>query len=113
MSTQGGRAGEVRAGLDTLRAFRALGDRKRLRVLQLLGSGERCVCELAVVIGAKQPLLSFHLKTLREAGLVVATRRGRWIYYRLNEDALSELGGFLDELGDGGVSVAINAGDDE
>ena len=65
--------------MDTPRAFRALGDRKRLRVLQLLGSGERCVCELAVVIGAKQPLLSFHLKTLREAGLVVATRRGKGV----------------------------------
>ena len=99
--------------MDASRAFRALGDRKRLRVLQLLGSGERCVCELAVVIGAKQPLLSFHLKTLREAGLVVATRRGPWIYYGLNEDALSELGGFLDELGDGGVSVATSAGDEE
>ena len=99
--------------MDASRAFRALGDRKRLRVLQLLGGGERCVCELAVVIGAKQPLLSFHLKTLREAGLVVATRRGTWIYYGLNEDALSELGGFLDELGDGGVSVATSAGDEE
>ena len=107
MSTQGGRVGEVRAGLDTPRAFRALGDRKRLRILQLLGSGEWCVCELTAVIGAKQPLLSFHLKTLREAGLVVTARRGTWIYYRLNEDALGELGGFLDELGDGGVSVAM------
>ncbi len=106
MSTQG-RAREVRAGVDAPRAFRALGDRKRLRVLQLLGSGERCVCELAAVIGAKQPLLSFHLKTLRAAGLVVAARRGTWIFYRLNEDALGELGGFLDELGDGSVSVAM------
>ncbi len=103
---QGGRAGEVVARLDTARAFRALGDRKRLRVLQLLGSGERCVCELAAVIGAKQPLLSFHLKTLREAELVVATRRGKWIYYGLNEDVLSELGGFLHELVDGGAPVA-------
>jgi ArsR family transcriptional regulator len=75
-----------------------------LQVLRLLGDGERCVCEIAAAIGAKQPLLSFHLKTLRDAELVVATRRGRWVYYGLNGDALRELGGFLQELVDGRVS---------
>ncbi len=52
------------------RAFQALADDKRVRVLELLGDGERCVCELAEAIDITQPLLSFHLRTLREAGLV-------------------------------------------
>ena len=73
-----------------VRAFRALGDEKRLRIVELLSRGAYCVCDLATEVGAKQPLLSFHLKTLREADLVVATRRGKWIYYSLNEDLLAE-----------------------
>jgi ArsR family transcriptional regulator len=73
------------------RAFHALADDKRVRVLELLGEGERCVCELAEAIDITQPLLSFHLRTLREAGLVSDRRKGRWVYYSLNRDALEEL----------------------
>lgn len=49
------------------------------------------MCDLAEEIGAKQPLLSFHLKTLREAGVVVPARKGKWIYYSLNERMLGNL----------------------
>lgn len=73
------------------RAFQALADDKRVRVLELLGKGERCVCELAEAIDVTQPLLSFHLRTLREAGLVSDTRKGQWVYYSLNREALEEL----------------------
>jgi len=73
------------------RAFQALADDKRVRVLELLGEGERCVCELAEAINVTQPLLSFHLRTLREAGLVSDARKGRWVYYSLNREALEEL----------------------
>ena len=91
------------------RAFRALGDEKRLRVVELLSGGAQCVCDLAVKVGAKQPLLSFHLKTLREAGLVVATRRGKWIYYSLNEELLGELEGGLARLGEASAEAAARA----
>ena len=74
-----------------VRAFQALADAKRLENVGLLSTGERCVCELTEVVGAKQPLLSFHLKTLREAGLVKARRRAKWMYYSLNYDALEAL----------------------
>ncbi len=65
--------------------FRALADPTRLRLLNLLRDGERCVCELVDVVGGPQPKTSRHLAHLRKAGLVVSRRRGQWIYYRLAE----------------------------
>ena len=90
-------------------AFRALGDEKRLRIVELLSGGTQCVCDLAVKVGAKQPLLSFHLKTLREAGMVVATRRGKWIYYSLNDELLGELEGGLARLGEASAEATARA----
>lgn len=91
------------------RAFRALGDEKRLTIVRLLSGGPQCVCDLAARVGAKQPLLSFHLKTLREAGLVVATRRGKWIYYSLNDELLGELEGGLGRLAEASAEAAAKA----
>lgn len=69
--------------------FRALSDEKRLRILDLLRGGEMCVCDLQDAMDAGQSLLSFHLKALREAGLVTDRREGRWAYYRLDPDAFA------------------------
>lgn len=85
--------------LDPTRVFRALADPKRLRILELLRRGERCVCELTDVMDAGQSLLSFHLKTLKEAGLVSDRRDGRWAYYSLNPEVLEEVEEFLAGLG--------------
>lgn len=63
----------------------------------MLAGGERCVCELVDALDAAQPRLSFHLKTLRDAGLVHDRRRGRWIYYSLNSDVLESMAGRLTE----------------
>ena len=71
--------------------FRALGDPTRLRVVQELAAGTRCVCELRERVEVSGPLLSHHLAVLRECGIVTATRRGRWIDYTLDHDALSGL----------------------
>lgn len=65
----------------------ALGDPIRLRVLDELVSGERCVCKLQQDIDISPNLLSYHLRVLREAGLVEASRRGRWVDYRLSSVA--------------------------
>jgi len=73
----------------TTTRFRALGDPTRLRVVQELAHGTRCVCELRAQIGVSGPLLSHHLNVLRDAGLVTASRRGRWVDYRLDTDALA------------------------
>ncbi len=81
------------AGKDVERAarlFHALADETRLRVLGLLRGGEECVCNLTDVLETGQSRLSFHLKTLKDSGLVSDRRQGRWIYYALNAAALEE-----------------------
>ncbi len=83
---------DLRNRAETLaRRFRALADEKRLSILELLRGGERCVCELTAALELKQSLLSFHLKTLKEAELVTDRRDGRWVYYSLAPEALEEL----------------------
>ena len=71
--------------------FHALADETRLRILELLRSGERCVCDLASGAGVAQPRLSYHLRALREAGILLDRRDGRWVYYRINPAAVAEL----------------------
>ena len=71
--------------------YAALADETRLRILVLLEDGDRCVCELREEVDVAANLLSYHLKVLREAGLVSAHRRGRWVDYRLEDEALERL----------------------
>ncbi|MEP7343950.1 MAG: metalloregulator ArsR/SmtB family transcription factor [Gemmatimonadaceae bacterium] len=85
--------------------FRALSDQNRLKIIDLLRDGERCVCELTDALDVGQSLLSFHLKTLKEAGLVTDRRDGRWAYYALNEEAFQQLEEFVGELPSTKLSV--------
>jgi len=78
-----------------LALLRALADPIRLQVVDTLAHGERCVCDLTTELGLAQSKLSFHLKVLRQAGLITARQQGRWIYYRLEPGGLSALGGWL------------------
>lgn len=65
--------------------FLALGDRTRLRLLNLIADGEVCVCYLVDVLGESQPKISRHLAYLRRAGVVQARREGKWMHYSLIE----------------------------
>ena len=80
------------------RQFKALSDENRLRIVDLLRGGERCVCELTDSLDLGQSLLSFHLKTLKDAGLVSDRRDGRWAYYSLNREAFAQLEAFVGGL---------------
>ena len=71
--------------------FHALSDETRLDVLEMLRDGERCVCELQADLDAAQSRLSFHLKVLKDAGLVDDRKEGRWSYYRIVPGALAEV----------------------
>lgn len=84
-------------GIDRL--FHALGDEKRLAILARLTRGERCVCELSDEAGVGQSLLSFHLRVLKDAGLVQVRRVGRWGFYSVDVRAVSQLQEFLGSLG--------------
>jgi ArsR family transcriptional regulator len=82
------------AGVDdsiVVEQFKALGDRVRWAIVRELQAGTRCACELSDVAEVSPTLLSHHLKVLREAGLIVGTKRGRWIDYTLDTDALAAL----------------------
>lgn len=70
---------------DMIQVFKALTDETRLRILKLLEHGELCVCEIVAALDIVQPKVSFHLATLKDAGLVNDTKHGKWIHYRLNE----------------------------
>ena len=78
--------------------LKAMADPLRLQVLEALGGGERCVCELTSELGLAQSKLSFHLKVLREAGLIEARDEGRWVYYSLRTDAIEQLRCWLGDL---------------
>lgn len=87
------------------RLFHALSDETRLKIVAKLLSGEQCVCNLTDALEAGQSRLSFHLKTLKDAGLVTDRRDGRWIYYSLNHEALSAIGGFLGRVAERAAKV--------
>jgi ArsR family transcriptional regulator len=73
------------------RVFHALSDETRVSIIERLRFGERCVCELTDALDAAQSRLSFHLKVLKDAGLVTDRKEGRWMYYTLNAETLNEL----------------------
>jgi ArsR family transcriptional regulator len=80
------------------RWFRALGDATRLRLIDRLRNGEQCVCDLTDALESGQSRLSFHLKVLKDAGLVTDRREGRWVYYALNREAVEALEEFVVDL---------------
>lgn len=89
------------ARVDSARAaelFHALSDQIRLDVVALLLDGERCVCDLMKDLDLAQSRLSWHLKTLSDAGVITGRRDGRWNYYSLNKEALAEARELLDDL---------------
>ena len=65
--------------------FKALADRTRLRLINLLGDDEVCVCFFVEVLKLNQPKISRHLAYLRRAGVVAARREGKWMHYRIVE----------------------------
>src|SRR5918993_4742277 len=68
-----------------------LGDGNRLRILRILSQRESCVCELIDQIGLAQPLVSYHLRKLRDAGLVRTRRKAQWVYYSIEPKAWRSL----------------------
>jgi ArsR family transcriptional regulator len=76
--------------------LKALGQPTRLRIMEYLRDGERCVCEIFPAIGGQQSNVSRHLAVLKQAGLVSDRREGVSIYYRVLEPSLFKL---LDDLG--------------
>jgi ArsR family transcriptional regulator, arsenate/arsenite/antimonite-responsive transcriptional repressor len=74
------------------RAFAALADPVRLRLLSLIAAnGECCSCELQEPLGKSQPTISHHTKTLADAGLIAGDKRGKWMWWRIVPERLETL----------------------
>jgi ArsR family transcriptional regulator len=89
---------ETRTAERLARAFKALGDPSRVRLLSLIAAGpggEACICDLTQPLELSQPTVSHHMKLLVGAGLVTREQRGRWAYYRVAEPTLTALAGAL------------------
>jgi ArsR family transcriptional regulator, arsenate/arsenite/antimonite-responsive transcriptional repressor len=71
------------ATFDMERFYQALGDGTRLRLLNLMGDQELCVCYFVEILGQPQPKISRHLAYLRNAGMVTVRRQGTWMHYRI------------------------------
>ncbi len=80
------------------KVFQALSDETRLVILEQLKEGEQCVCDLTEVFKTGQSRLSFHLRVLKEAGLILARPEGRWVYYSLDADAVEDLQDVVNSL---------------
>ncbi len=83
---------------EVARCCHALSDETRLAILECLRGGEECVCNLTGSLEAGQSRLSFHLKVLKDAGLVRDRRDGRWIHYSIDTKGLDTVQEFIDSL---------------
>lgn len=86
------------ADVEIERFFLALADRTRLRLLNLMGDDEVCVCDLVEVMDEPQPKISRHLAYLRRAGIVAARREGRWMHYRITPPAHAQAAALLENV---------------
>ena len=75
----------------SIELFHALSDETRLEIVELLRKGERCVCELTDALDAAQSRLSFHLRVLKDAGIVRDRKDGRWVHYTLDGEVFEEM----------------------
>lgn len=80
------------------KVFKALGDPNRLRIVEMLQSGERCACEILADLNISQSTLSHHMKLLCESGLVSCRREGKWMHYSLSREGCAAAVSLLEEI---------------
>lgn len=83
--------------------FKAFCDENRIKILQLLKSGEKCACELLEEMNITQPTLSHHMKILCDSGIVMGRKEGKWMYYSVSTEGVNVSQSYLDSLVDTSV----------
>lgn len=83
---------------DTAVVFKAFCDENRIRIIDMLKSGEKCACRLLEELEITQPTLSHHMKIMCDAGIVTARKEGKWTHYSLNERRIGEAAAYLSDL---------------
>ena len=76
----------------------SLSDPIRINILELMMNGEICVCDIVKVTGLSQSKISYHIKILKDSGLISDRQEGRWVYYKLNLEVLSDIQNWIDNL---------------
>ena len=82
----------------TAAVFKAFCDENRIKILQLLQSGEKCACKLLTEMNITQPTLSHHMKILCDSGIVKGRKEGKWMHYSISQDGIEEAQKYLDFL---------------
>lgn len=78
--------------------FKALGDDNRLRIIEILKSGEKCACDILDELHIVQSTLSHHMKSLCEVELVNSRKDGKWVHYSLNKETLQGASAYLQSI---------------
>ena len=76
----------------------SLSDPIRINILELMMRGEICVCDIVKVTGLSQSKISYHIKILKDSGLIIDRQEGRWVYYKLNLEVLSDIKNWMGNL---------------
>ena len=87
-------------------SLKALAEPIRLEIIESLSNGEKCVCDLIQETGLAQSKISFHLKVLKEAGIIIDRQSGRWVYYQLDTRTLKSLQNWIKKLRKGCLKEA-------
>lgn len=89
---------DVECYKEKTKIFKALSDINRLKIIDILSCKEQCGCQILSKFDFTQPTLSHHMKILIDSGLVVASKKGTWSYYKLNCENIKELIEFTNTL---------------
>ncbi|MBI4827021.1 MAG: metalloregulator ArsR/SmtB family transcription factor [Nitrospirae bacterium] len=73
---------------ETIQILKALSDETRLNIISLMKEGEICVCDITETLQVSQPKISFHLNVLKEAGIIIDRKQGKWVHYSINDSDL-------------------------
>ena len=83
---------------NTALVFKAFCDENRIKILNILSTGEKCACKLLEALSVTQPTLSHHMKILCDSGVVSARKEGKWMYYSLSHEGLRVAENYLETL---------------
>jgi len=78
--------------------LKAIADENRLQIIQMLQSGEKCVCEIWQHLGLPQNLISHHLKVLKDLDLISSRKEGLWVFYKINKKGMTKLNSLLNKF---------------
>lgn len=84
--------------METAEIFKAFCDENRIRILEMLQTGEKCGCKLLEELNVTQPTLSHHMKILCDVGIVDSRKEGKWTHYRISKEGRGNIINLLEEI---------------